>query len=620
MSKTRFIARWLTSVLLCLVFFSPRTSRADQLSTFSAHDPSRMVYDAVGNRWMIFYTGNGVPFAVSTDQKTWTHVTTNRVFPSSGSGSDSTDYWAPDMWPTPIHGQYLLFYSLSAFGSQNSSIQIASSPTLTNPSWTKLGAAVISTTTCSGLNPACNAPAPDFNAIDPTPYYDPVQDRLWMTFGSFWNGIYIIELNPSNPTQQLSGPVWLAGGRPGLPYNATAYPNALEGSFTWFHEGYFYINAAADVCCSGSASTYKIIIGRSTAITGPYIDKDGVDLRTYGGSIFAASAGPEIGPGQFGFYSLNGVDHYTYHMESYNLGRTTPLGERAIDYDPATGWPLAVFPQTVAQGVYEIQRQSTNLYLHARGESSDPTTEGHVEQDVLASRPSRYWSFFAHSSPGGDTYYNIQNAGTGLWLELCCDAGPGDNRAVPAAGTGSDFVRVDYARDLANGDDQKWRVILNTDGTYGLQSYRSGMMLGFPTSDTTPLLTALQEPWIQAQQPFASFTLVNVTDAPGTPTTMQILTGVALAKQPDGSYQATVMVTNAGTGTAQNVVLTGLVVGAVNGTPAGIALNSVAPGGSASVTMNVPASAGFSGSRVIERISGQYNGGTFGGSLRATLP
>ena len=607
---------WAPLVCLGLVISNP--SRADVLSTFSAHDPSRMVYDPVGNRWLIFYTGNGVPFAVSTDQKTWTHANSNRVFPSSGPGADNTDYWAPDMWPTPIHGQYLLFYSLSSFGSQVSSIQVASTTSLTDPVWTKLGVSINSVSTCSGLNAGCNAPAADYNTIDPSPFYDPDQDRLWITFGSFWDGIYVVELNPSNPTQRLGDPVWLAGGRPGLPYNATAYPNAIEGSFVWFHDGYFYLNAAVDVCCAGSASTYKIIIGRSTSITGPYVDKDNIDLRNYGGSIFAASAGPEIGPGQFGLYSLNGIDHYTYHMESFNLGRTTPLGERAIDYDPSTGWPLAVYQQTIPQGVYEIQSASTGLYLHVRGESTDPTVEGHIEQDVLGSRPSRNWLFFPHISPGGDTYYNIQNAGTKLWLEVCCDSGPGDNRAVPQAGTGSDFIREDFANNVGSGEDQKWRVVLDSDGTYDLQSYRSGMTLGFPTGDTTPLLPALEEPWIQAQQPFASFNLVNVTPAP----TAVLITTATLSGSASLGYTAIVTVTNTGTGPADNVILTTATLGSVTGSvlPQTLGKTIPAAGGSATVTVTFPGTAGADGSRVAEKYAGTFTGSTFGGGIRAVLP
>ena len=480
----------LTALALFCVGLLPVTpSRADILSggfNPAVHDPSRMIYDPVGNRWLIFYTGVGVPYAISTDQVTWTHASTNRVFPSSGVGADSANYWAADMWPTPIHGQYYLFYSLSSFGSQNSFIKVASTASLTNPIWVKLGNAIASVTG----NP--------YNTIDPCPFYDAVQDRLWITFGSFWTGIYIVELNPLDPTQQLSSPVFLAGGRPG--------PNAIEGSFVFQHGGYFYLNASVDTCCQGSGSTYKQIIGRSVNITGPYLDRDGVDLRKYGGTIFTAGADSEIGPGQFGLYSLNGTDRFTYHLYSNTNGGGSVLGGRAIDWD-ASGWPLAVYPTTIPGGVYKIQRQGTSLYLHARNESTDPTIEGHIEQDVLAGRPSQNWLFFPHTSAGGDTYLsNIQNGGTKLWFTIASTLG--DSRAVVTAGT--DFVRQDYAHDLSNNEDQKWRVIVNSDGSYSLQSYRSGLTVGLPGTSTTPLVAVVERPWIFSNQTLMRFTLAPV--------------------------------------------------------------------------------------------------------------
>lgn len=102
--------------------------------------------------------------------------------------------------------------------------------------------------------------------------------------------------------------------------------------------------------------------------------------------------------------------------------------------------------------------------------------------------------------------------------------------------------------------------------------------------------------------------------------TVQLLTTTNISKQADGSYQATVTVTNSGTGTAQNVVLASATFSGTTGTPAPQALISIAPGGYAVTTMAIPASVGTSGSRIVEQLSGTYTGGTFGGSLRTTLP
>jgi hypothetical protein len=93
----------------------------------------------------------------------------------------------------------------------------------------------------------------------------------------------------------------------------------------------------------------------------------------------------------------------------------------------------------------------------------------------------------------------------------------------------------------------------------------------------------------------------------------------------DGSYQATVQLTNVGTGTAQGVQLSEATLGGAPGTtlPAAgfpFAVGNIAPNGSATAIVNFPASAGSSGARIVEHLLGVYNGGSFGGNLRVTLP
>ncbi|WP_051978246.1 lamin tail domain-containing protein [Edaphobacter aggregans] len=92
------------------------------------------------------------------------------------------------------------------------------------------------------------------------------------------------------------------------------------------------------------------------------------------------------------------------------------------------------------------------------------------------------------------------------------------------------------------------------------------------------------------------------------------LTGVA------GGYQATVTVKNNGTGTAQNVTITGAIIGSTSGSPLPAALGDIQPGASASVVVVFPASAGALGSAAVERITGTYTGGTFSSNIRTVIP
>ena len=102
--------------------------------------------------------------------------------------------------------------------------------------------------------------------------------------------------------------------------------------------------------------------------------------------------------------------------------------------------------------------------------------------------------------------------------------------------------------------------------------------------------------------------------------TVQLVTTATLTKV-GGGYQATVTVKNNGTGTAQNVQLTGATLGSAAGAAIPQTLGDIAPGGgSAVVTVTFPSTAGVSGAATVERFTGSYTGGTFGGSLRAVFP
>lgn len=111
----------------------------------------------------------------------------------------------------------------------------------------------------------------------------------------------------------------------------------------------------------------------------------------------------------------------------------------------------------------------------------------------------------------------------------------------------------------------------------------------------------------------------QVPPAPIVAGTVQLITTSVLNKV-SGGYQAVVTVKNAGTGTAQAVVLTGATLAGVSGSVLPQTIGNLAPGGSASVVVTFPATAGGSGAAAVEGSSGTYTGGTFGGNLRVKLP
>lgn len=58
----------------------------------------------------------------------------------------------------------------------------------------------------------------------------------------------------------------------------------IHPSFFLMERGTYYLFASWDLCCRGTKSTYRTIIGRAKSITGPYLDKSGVPMMDGGGT------------------------------------------------------------------------------------------------------------------------------------------------------------------------------------------------------------------------------------------------------------------------------------------------------------------------------------------------
>jgi hypothetical protein len=102
--------------------------------------------------------------------------------------------------------------------------------------------------------------------------------------------------------------------------------------------------------------------------------------------------------------------------------------------------------------------------------------------------------------------------------------------------------------------------------------------------------------------------------------TIQLTSIASLTQQPDGSYQALITVSNSGTSAAQNAQLTTATLGSTSGSTLPASLGTIQPGGSATATISFRATAGAPGSTVLQRLTGTYSGGSFGGGSRAVLP
>ena len=278
----------------------------------AVHDPE--VAKSPAGNYLLAHTGDGITLKTSTDRTRWDDA--GAAFPNGvpwahayTNGSDHL--WAPDI--TYVNGRYYLYYSASTFGSNRSAIFLATSTTGAQGSWTDQGLVIESRTSDS------------WNAIDPNLVVD--QSGRWhLSFGSFWSGLKMISLDSA--TGKRSGTeLHSIAGRGG---------GAIEAPTIHYRNGYYYLFVSFDRCCQGAESTYRVMVGRSTSVTGPYVDRAGTDMNSGGGTEILASHGSIHGPGHQAVLADNDADALFYHY--YTDSGASRLGINLLTYD-AAGWP-----------------------------------------------------------------------------------------------------------------------------------------------------------------------------------------------------------------------------------------------------------------------------------------
>ncbi|KAH7338031.1 arabinanase [Rhizoctonia solani] len=278
------------------------------------HDPS-MCRDSSG-KYFLFATAPGIAIRTSTDRINWSYAGTvwakgQATWTDQYTGAKDGNIWAPDC--TYTNGEFYLYYSASSNGSDHSAIFLAKSKTGLPGSWSDQG---LITSSSSKDN---------YNAIDPNLIIDGT--NWWLTFGSFWSGIKLVQLQPG--TGKLSSTTVHSIA------TRTVNARAVEAPAIVKNGNFYYLFTSWDRCCAGIASTYNIRVGRATSITGPYVDKSGVALMSGGGTQILASHGSIVGPGgQSVFQDKDGwILDYHYYTSTGSL-----LGINKLDF--SSGWPV----------------------------------------------------------------------------------------------------------------------------------------------------------------------------------------------------------------------------------------------------------------------------------------
>jgi arabinan endo-1,5-alpha-L-arabinosidase len=335
----------------------------------------------------------------------------------------------------------------------------------------------------------------DCDAIDPGLLLDPITGRLWLSYGTYFGFIRLVELDPKTGAR-------VKGNK------AINIAIDCEATDLMYRDGWYYLLGTHGTCCDGANSTYNIVVGRSRKVTGPYLDNVGRDMLEGGGKMVVAAGGRVTGPGHFGRYIIeNGVEKMSCHYEAdLDQGGRSVLAVRPLLWK--NGWPVA--GDHFKEGTYEIESERRGYALELtvdfvrmaggmRGfnRNNDVPVQSVPSQtltDVIQTwptgnigvrigdymfRPHQQWTIKAVPEAGGylgGPYYKIVIAGTDRALAATADA---EVITVPA------FTGV---------PEQLWRIDQLTDGTYRIMpkvvpNSKEPLAL-ISSGDSTPTLAA----------------------------------------------------------------------------------------------------------------------------------
>jgi len=333
----------------------------------------------------------------------------------------------------------------------------------------------------------------DCDAIDAGLLLDPTTGRLWLSYGTYFGFIRIVELDPATGKR-------VDGNEP------VDVAIDCEATDLIYRDGWYYLLGTHGTCCDGPNSTYNIVVGRSRNVTGPYLDNIGRDMLKGGGKMVIAAGDRNTGPGHFGRYiEDDGVEKMSFHYEAdFDRGGRSVLAIRPLLWK--NDWPVA--GELLKEGTYEIESERRGYALELAVDfvrmdaprvpfweepkepleplksqtleeviSTWPEGEIAVRTGDYMFRPHQKWTITAVPEAGGylgGQYYKIEIEGTHRALAATADA---EVVAVP---------------EFTGAPEQLWRIEQLTDGTYRIMPKvvpgTDEQLALVATADSTPTL------------------------------------------------------------------------------------------------------------------------------------
>lgn len=206
--------------------------------------------------WFYLYATENirhVPILRSKNLTQWELIGTAFTKESRPDFEPKAGIWAPDI--NYFNKKYVMYYSMSVWGGEwTCGVGVATADKPEGP-FTDHGKLFRS----NEINVQ--------NSIDP--FFIQDKGKKYLFWGSF-RGINYIELSKDGLSLKKGAkPTQVAG-------------TVFEGTYIYKRNGYYYFFASVGSCCAGLNSTYRLVVGRSKNLLGPYVDRTGTPMMKNG--------------------------------------------------------------------------------------------------------------------------------------------------------------------------------------------------------------------------------------------------------------------------------------------------------------------------------------------------
>ena len=335
----------------------------------SVHDPSVI---RAGGSYYVF--GSHLASAKSTDLMNWTQITssvsaTNKLFLNGASNvftelaetfswAQTNTLWAPDVVRL-ADGRYYMYYNACKGDSPRSALGVAVADKIEGPYVNKgiiLKSGMWGQASYDGtIYDALKHP----NTVDPNVFFDN-GGRLWMVYGSYSGGIFIMQMNPAT----------------GMPLPGQGYGKRLmggnhsriEGAYVMYSPVTQYYYLFTSFGGLDAAGGYNMRVARSVAPDGPYFDAQGVNMA----NVKADPAKPLFDDASIAPYGVKIMGNFLFERKIGETGTGigtgyVSAGHNSAYYDAASRKHFLIFHSRFPERGEQHEIRVHQMFMNADG-------------------------------------------------------------------------------------------------------------------------------------------------------------------------------------------------------------------------------------------------------------